>query len=257
MYRDITKPQQDFYTRFAYSLKYITMLNALIQSIYFLIALIVDIMISCSYTMDAPPRCLMVRSFLRSAIIIPVGLYTFVTFWVLTWYDDALFEDYGQDWSRHFLYTSNAIFLLLDVIFCKGKSSGMLVTLLVINIPSILYFVWLHVIYHFTEVWAVTFMSHLTLLERLIMYIVHIFGLYVYYAIGKILNDILWDEEFVLRIPVLRNFVSPPPRFIYGHPSKDSTTFGKVLSRTEILYVDRPVNKQKTQPTQPTSSSKK
>ncbi|XP_014262026.1 androgen-induced gene 1 protein-like [Cimex lectularius] len=245
IYHDISNPNKDLYLKFGYSFKYVSTLNAVVQSIYFLIALIVDIMISCSYTMDAPPRWLMVRSFYRSAIAIPYGSYTCVTFWIFIWYDVGLMADSGPKWTRHIIYTSNTLFLLLDVIFCKGESVRIGTALIVMHIPCTLYFIWLHILYHFTGVWAVSVLKHLTLVERLILYVFNVLEVYLSFVIGKILNDFLWDENFVSRIPIFRNFVTAPPRFIFGQPSTESAKFRQFLSRTESLLVDRPRKKKK------------
>ncbi|XP_014262020.1 androgen-induced gene 1 protein-like isoform X2 [Cimex lectularius] len=248
LYKDITHEDQDFYMRFAYSFKYVTMLNAVIQLGYFVVALTVDIMAICSYTLDAPNGWLKARSFFRCSIAIPCGLYTCVMFWIFHWYDVALLGDYNSPWLRHTLYTSNVIILLFDVIFCKGESSEIVISLLVINAPCLLYFIWLHIIYYCTGVWAVSFVKNLTLVERLLMYVGTVLEHWVGYFIGRLLNDILWNEDFVARIPFLRRFVSVPPRFIYGNPSNESLKIGKVLSGTENMFVDRPVKKKKTQP---------
>ncbi|XP_024086413.1 androgen-induced gene 1 protein-like [Cimex lectularius] len=234
--------------KFAYSFKYVSMLNAVIQLLYFFFALTVDIMTNCSYTLDAPAGWLKARSFIRSAIAIPLGLYTCVTFWVLTWFNIAMLGDVGSNWMRHILFTSNPIILLFDVVFCAGESSKFVIALIVINTEWTFYFIWLHIIHYATDVWPIPFFKTRSLVIRLLLYVVAVLEEFALFVIGKLLNDVLWSDEFVARIPFLRSYVSAPPRFIYGNPSTDSVKYGKVLSGTESMFVDRPVKKKKTLP---------
>ncbi|XP_014262446.1 androgen-induced gene 1 protein-like [Cimex lectularius] len=246
MYYDMANCKQDYFMKFGYSFKYGSLLNATCQLIYNLIALMVDLMTFSSYTQDAPPRWLTVRSFIRSTIALPFGFYTCARFWLFTWLKLKIMGvDCYPNWFRHFLFTVNPFLLICDVFCCKGDAPGSIVALVVINILCSMYFVWLHVIYQFTGVWAVAFIKDFTFPGKLVGYIFIALTVYINFLIGKLLNNILWNEEYVSHIPCLSDYVSAPPRFVYGYPSKDSATFGKYLSGTASMFIDRP-NKKKT-----------
>ncbi|XP_014262342.1 uncharacterized protein LOC106674239 [Cimex lectularius] len=241
LYHEINKPKQDYFTKFAYSFKYLNSLNALMQSIYHLIALTVDIMISCSYTMDAPPGCVEVRAFIRSAFAIPIGTFNCIAYWALSLKSaDLLVKSEYPLWLRHTLYTMVPIILFFDVISCKGDSVNVIIAMCMLGISSFLFLIWLHLIYHFTGVWAISFLKNLTLPQKLASYVFFVLVEYAFFLVGKLFNDLLWDEEFVSGLPFLRKYVSVPPRFIFGKPSVNSAKLKRLLSRTGSMFVDRP-----------------
>ncbi|XP_014262340.1 uncharacterized protein LOC106674238 [Cimex lectularius] len=240
MYYSIITPGADYFTKFGYALKYVNTLNAVIQSIYHFVALTVDIMINASYTMDAPPMMVTARSIFRSSIAIPVGMFNATMYWIMTLKNPELLgaADYPA-WLQHLLTTSSPILLFLDVICCKGESTNLAVALIVIAFLSMSYYVWLHIIYYFTKTWAVPFMTHYALPQKVALYFSFLLLKYVCFLIGWIVNDLLWCEEFVSSIPFLRHYFPANSRLVYRNVSPTSDNLGKLIIHSQSSFLER------------------
>ncbi|XP_014256251.1 androgen-induced gene 1 protein-like isoform X2 [Cimex lectularius] len=215
-YFDVTKSDGDIYDKFGYGLKHPSVLNAIFQMAYNSIALAVDVQILVTNVNDAPYVWLLWRSYFRSCFAFPIGMINCFSYWMFYLISpENIFKSGKSDhplWLSHVLTTDNVIFLMLDLLVCRGESpKHILVPFLIFSLVTVNYIIWLHVIYLHTHRWAVPFLGEGNFALKMIKGTIVTFLSLFFFLLGEFINDLLWNEKGPKRSTCLSRYFSDRP----------------------------------------------
>lgn len=185
---------------FGGKLKYLTYLDAMIQTLYFTLACLNDIVGSNEKSPSEKPLIRRVKDIVFSALAFPVSLFVGVSFWALYAVDRELIlpralDAYFPTWLNHVMHTNIVIFILIDLItsfrMYPAKKFGMSI----LTAFMLCYVVWIHVIYGKTGMWVYPVLSVMNWPMRIAFYIVSLGLVFSFYSLGERLNRAVWSKE--------------------------------------------------------------
>ncbi|XP_017473355.1 PREDICTED: androgen-induced gene 1 protein isoform X2 [Rhagoletis zephyria] len=183
--------------------KYLTFLDAIIQSLYYIISLINDFVGTNEVAPKRIPTIRKVKDYLMSALAFPVALNVGITFWTLYAIDrelvfprvlDAVFPS----WLNHVVHTNIVVFIILELFTSfrayPKRSQG--ITGLAAFMLS--YLVWIHVVKHYSGVWVYPVLEVLQLPQRVVFFVAVLAFTLCLYLLGEFMNNIVWAKELKL-----------------------------------------------------------
>ncbi|XP_018796480.1 PREDICTED: androgen-induced gene 1 protein isoform X1 [Bactrocera latifrons] len=183
--------------------KYLTFLDAIIQTIYYVISLINDFVGTNEVAPKRTPTIRKVKDYLMSAFAFPVALNVGVTFWTLYAIDRELvlprvLDPVFPSWLNHVLHTNVVVFMVLELFTSfraypkRSKGLGGLSAFVVS------YLIWLHVVKHYSGFWVYPVLEVLQLPQRIIFFVAVIAFTLCLYLFGEFMNNIVWEKELKL-----------------------------------------------------------
>ncbi|ALC43699.1 CG6149 [Drosophila busckii] len=175
-----------------YKFNYLTFLNGLLQSSYYLLAVACDLL---------PARALSRwRDFLLASLVVPLALTVSITFWLLyalpsyVIYPQLLQQIYPR-WLNHSLHSFVVLYALLELCLTPHRYPRRREGFMCLGLSLAGYLLWLHVVHHHTHIWAYPFL-HAFSTPLLYCFFAFIVGAaFGYYALGELLSAAAWPTD--------------------------------------------------------------
>ncbi|XP_073826634.1 androgen-induced gene 1 protein-like isoform X4 [Musca autumnalis] len=180
--------------------KYLTFLDAIIQTLYYTISLVNDFVGSNEVMPKKTPLIRKIKDYMMTTFAFPIALNVGITFWGLYAVDrelvfprvlDAVFPS----WLNHIMHTNIVVFIVLEMFISFRSYPSRFKGLAGLSAFMLAYLVWLHVIKHYSGVWVYPVLEVLQLPQRIVFFIgslVFTLGLYMF---GEVVNNLVWSKE--------------------------------------------------------------
>ncbi|XP_026756245.1 androgen-induced gene 1 protein-like [Galleria mellonella] len=185
---------------FGGKLKYLTYLDAIVQTVYFTIALLNDLFGNNDTTASEKPLIRRIKDILFCALAFPVAMYVGISFWGIYAVDRELIlprslDPYFPKWLNHVMHTNIVVFILIELVTSFRMYPTRKTAMTILSTFLIAYFIWLHVIYFKTDKWVYPILAVLNWPIRIVFYLVSLGFVSSLYFVGEKLNRIVWSKE--------------------------------------------------------------
>lgn len=187
-------------TSFGGKLKYLTHLDAMIQTAYFTVALLNDLFGNNEPTPSEKPLIRRIKDTMFSALAFPVALFVGITFWGIYAVDRELilpksFDPYFPLWLNHVLHTNIMVFILLEALTSFRMYPTRKKGLSILGTFMLFYMFWIHFIYFKTGSWVYPILNVLNWPLRVVFYLFSFGMVCSLYTVGERLNRAIWSKE--------------------------------------------------------------
>ncbi|XP_014240412.1 uncharacterized protein LOC106661485 [Cimex lectularius] len=187
------------FARFGYNFKFSNTINLLIQLLYNLYAIFVDVLMWSNYARDIPLCYSELRSFIRASAAVPFGWCHSFVYWTFHYIDPRALHDKNIPilpfWPKHLVNTVIPVILILDIFVCRGDPVNNIAGGIVTFIYCMFYMIWLQIIYYMTNYWAVPFLANLSLMMKFSIFLSSMFVVYLFLLLGNAVTDLLWNDD--------------------------------------------------------------
>ncbi|KAJ8966772.1 hypothetical protein NQ314_003321 [Rhamnusium bicolor] len=100
---------------------YFTAWNMIIQTIYFLLAVLYDVLHICSKKKNLKEKIMLYKGYIFTSLVFPCSLFVSAMFWSVYSIDRELvfpevLDEHVPDWLNHSLHTNIVVFLVIEVL---------------------------------------------------------------------------------------------------------------------------------------------
>ncbi|XP_067623012.1 androgen-induced gene 1 protein isoform X1 [Eurosta solidaginis] len=183
--------------------KYLTFLDAIIQSIYFTISLINDFVGTNEVAPKHTPAIRKIKDYLMATLAFPVALNVGITFWSLYAIDrelvfprvlDAVFPN----WLNHVVHTNIMVFAILELFTSFREYPKRSKGIVGLTIFLITYLVWIHIVKYYSGIWVYPVLEVLELPQRIVFFVAVLAFTLFLYILGEFVNNTVWNKELKL-----------------------------------------------------------
>ncbi|XP_060522234.1 androgen-induced gene 1 protein-like [Cylas formicarius] len=182
-------------------LKFLTYWDALLQSVFFTLCFLDDIVSGTSESLPKKtPLVRKIKDIMLPSLAFPLSMFVGLTFWGLYALDRELIfpkvlDDYFPNWLNHVMHTNIMIFTLLELVtsYRTYPSRKVGLTLLLSFMAS--YLVWIHVLNAYTNHWVYPILDVLNFPARIVFFISNIVIVVVLYVMGEKINSLRWGSR--------------------------------------------------------------
>ncbi|XP_063229096.1 androgen-induced gene 1 protein-like [Bacillus rossius redtenbacheri] len=180
--------------------RFLTNWNAIVQALYFGIALLNDLAGSNEKSLKKLPLLRRVRDYVYAAVAFPLAMFVGTTFWSLMAIDRELvfpkaLDPYFPTWLNHVLHTNIMLFVLLEMATSFRAYPRRSTALAGLIAFVLVYLAWTHVIFYVSGQWVYPVLEVLNVWQRAVFFLAMILYACVLYLIGEALNSYTWAKE--------------------------------------------------------------
>ncbi|XP_041982174.1 androgen-induced gene 1 protein-like [Aricia agestis] len=201
----IVPPSPKSPSTFGGKFKYLTYLNAMLQTLYFTIALLNDLIGSEDVTPSEKPLIRRIKDAIFSALAFPISLFVGITFWGIYAVDRELILPKMLDavfpaWLNHVMHTNILLFTFVELASSFRMYPPRKRGLSILTTFMLAYVVWVHVIYFKSGTWVYPILAVLSWPLRIIFYIFSLMLVFGFYTLGETLNKSIWTKEVEITV---------------------------------------------------------
>ncbi|XP_074141147.1 androgen-dependent TFPI-regulating protein [Sminthopsis crassicaudata] len=179
--------------------KYLTVLNLLLQAIFFGIACLDDMLKEMRRNKDFK-WVTASRDLLFTTLAFPISTFVFVTFWTLYVYDRELVYPEFLDrifpkWFNHAMHTAVLPFSLIEAILNPYRYPSKKKGLTLLSCAAIAYICWILRIYYVTKKWVYPMFTKLGPVFLVAFFFACHALLALIYLLGEYLNHLIWGNQ--------------------------------------------------------------
>lgn len=172
--------------------KYLTFLNGVLQCIYYLIAILHDLL--------RLRRLRQLRDYLLASLVLPLALTVSLTFWTLCVIDgESIFPSFIQviypEWLNWTMHCGVSIYPFLDLYISAHQYPKRSHGLSALTTALLLYLIWMYYVVYSTGKWIYPFLGALLPVTRICFFAVVIVAAFGYYLVGERINYALWKSS--------------------------------------------------------------
>ncbi|XP_053105595.1 androgen-dependent TFPI-regulating protein isoform X1 [Hemicordylus capensis] len=182
--------------------KFLTVLNLLLQAVYYGVALLVDACVLMKKYRIAKSM-FPLRDLLFGALAFPVSMFVFTCFWALYSYDRELVYPKDIDliiptWTNHAMHTTILPLVLLELLVTPRRNPSKAKGISFLLIASVAYVCWLLWIHSVTGKWAYPFFDFLSPLSTTVFFLGCAVFLLFFFNMGGFLCRMIWGDSIVI-----------------------------------------------------------
>lgn len=172
----------------------------LLQTLYFTVCLINDVVGTNEPTPSQKPLIRRIKDVLFTSLAFPLSMFVGLTFWGIYAVDRELIlpkmmDEFFPVWLNHVMHTNIVAFICLDLLISFRMYPTRKFGLTILSMFMLCYMVWIHVIYFQTGSWVYPILKVLNWPLRVIFYLMS-FGLVCgMYTLGEAINKSIWYKE--------------------------------------------------------------
>lgn len=187
-------------TPFGGKLKYLTFINAMLQTVYFTIALCNDLFGNNEQTPSEKPLIRRIKDTIFSSLAFPLAMFVGITFWGIYAIDRELIlprslDPYFPLWLNHVMHSNIVVFSLIELISSFRMYPSRKKGLSILVAFMLCYVVWIHFIYFRTGSWVYPILTVLNWPVRVLFYVISLGLACSLYTVGENLNRSFWSKE--------------------------------------------------------------
>ncbi|XP_063829533.1 androgen-induced gene 1 protein-like [Ostrinia nubilalis] len=187
-------------TSFGGKFKYLTFLDAMLQTIYFTVAFANDLIGNNEPSPSDKPLIRRCKDTIFSCLAFPLASFVGVLFWGIYAVDRELIlprslDPYFPLWLNHVMHSNIVLFAFIELVTSFRMYPSRKVGLSILTSFMICYLIWIHVIYFKTGSWVYPILTVLNWPVRVIFYIISLGIVCGMYCIGDTCNRAVWSNE--------------------------------------------------------------
>ncbi|XP_072944860.1 androgen-induced gene 1 protein-like [Epargyreus clarus] len=187
-------------TPFGGKLKYLTYLDAMLQTVYFSVALLNDVVGTDDSTPSRKPAIRRIKDILFTALAFPLAMFVGITFWGIYAVDRELIlpkmmDEYFPLWLNHVMHSNIVLFTFMELVTSFRMYPQRKVGLSILGTFMLSYVVWVHYIYFRTGSWVYPILTVLNWPLRVVFYLFSLGFVFALYFLGESLNRTIWSKE--------------------------------------------------------------
>ncbi|XP_015268460.1 PREDICTED: androgen-induced gene 1 protein-like [Gekko japonicus] len=182
--------------------KHLTFLNQILQTILFLLCVIIDFVGLCTPSHEKKVSSLLVpiRDFIFSVFVFPVGLFVAVVFWGLYAYDRELvypreLDDVNPTWLNHSMHTTILPLLFIELVICPHKYIHPTEGIFGLTVFTFTYLCWIMWVHYASGIWAYPVLGVLNTPGKIVFFSIAYCIVLTFYVLGKVLTKQLWARR--------------------------------------------------------------
>lgn len=178
-------------------LKFLTYWDALLQSVFFTLCFLNDIVGTNDNFPKKTPVVRKIKDTVLPALAFPLSMFVGVTFWGLYLIDRELIfprvlDAYFPSWLNHLMHTNIMIFSLLELITSYRKYPSRKVGLSILILFMATYLFWIHYIHSYTNTWVYPILDVLNMPARIVFFALGLVLSVSFYIVGEKINNVRW-----------------------------------------------------------------
>ncbi|VDN94011.1 unnamed protein product [Brugia pahangi] len=201
------------YTWWIYKLVMLTMIDLVLQTVYYAMCFICALMDTLRETTDYGPhkkhpttpsywrnsKLHRISDFMYFTSVLPVGAITCLLFWSLYALEPTLVipkwaEELIPPFMNHITHTAPLPFILVDTLLTCHRAPSRKIGSIIIIALVIFYFSIIFGVRYFDGYWLYPFMEYLSVLAFTIMFFISLIFLWLIYILGDTMNVMLWGK---------------------------------------------------------------
>ncbi|XP_023942762.2 androgen-induced gene 1 protein [Bicyclus anynana] len=187
-------------TKFGGKFKYLTYLNAMLQTVYFTVALVNDLTGTNESSPSNKPLVRRTKDVLFSALAFPLAMFVGVTFWGIYAVDRELIlpkmmDAYFPTWLNHVMHSNIVVFTIIELATSFRMYPKRKFGLSILATFMLFYVVWVHFIYFKTGSWVYPILSVFNWPMRVFFYLFSLGLIFGLYKLGETMNQSIWAKE--------------------------------------------------------------
>lgn len=172
----------------------------MVQTIYFTVALINDVIGNNEQTPSEKPLIRRVKDTIFSCLAFPLASFVGVVFWGIYAVDRELIlprslDPYFPLWLNHVMHSNIVIFALIELVTSFRMYPTRKTGLSILSTFMFCYLIWIHIIYYKTGSWVYPILAVLNWPIKIVFYILSLGIVCGMYSIGDTLNTAVWSHE--------------------------------------------------------------
>lgn len=180
--------------------KYLTFLDAMVQTTYFTVALLNDFFGTNEPAPAQKPLIRRIKDLAFCALAFPLSMFVGTTFWGIYAVDRELIlprslDEFFPLWLNHVMHTNIMIFTFIEMVTSFRMYPKRKLGMSILTLFMLCYVVWLHVIYFETGGWVYPILSVLSWPLRIAFYVFSLVIVFSLYVFGERLNGTVWSRE--------------------------------------------------------------
>lgn len=181
-------------------LKFLTIINVLLQTLYFTLALLNDFIGTNENAPAKTPLIRKLKDIVFCSLAFPIAIYVSSTFWAIYAIDRELvfpriLDPFFPTWLNHLMHTNIMIFMVLEAFVSFRKYPSRKTGISILSVFLLSYVAWLHVIYYLSGFWVYPFLSVIGWPARICFYLAsYALGIAMYFT-GEKLNNAIWQKQ--------------------------------------------------------------
>ncbi|CRL01466.1 CLUMA_CG014278, isoform B [Clunio marinus] len=180
--------------------RFLTYWCLILQSGYFIIALLNDFVGSNEVAPKKTPFIRRVKDYIFAALAFPVAFNVGVTFWSLYAVDRELvfpkaLDAFFPNWLNHIMHTNIMIFIIMELFTSFRNYPSRKAGFTGLGIFMASYLIWIHVIKHKANIWVYPVLEVLNLPQRIVFFILCLAFSVGLYLLGEFSNQQVWVKE--------------------------------------------------------------
>ncbi|XP_020818695.1 androgen-dependent TFPI-regulating protein isoform X2 [Phascolarctos cinereus] len=179
--------------------KYLTMLNLLLQAIFYGVACLDDLLKRMRRNKDIK-WVTASRDLLFTTLAFPASAFVFMSFWTIFLYDRELIYPKSLDrifpkWWNHAMHTAVLPFSQMEAILNPHRYPSKKKGLTLLGCATIAYICWVLRIYYVTKKWVYPIFAQLTPESSAAFFsVICVFLAYIY-LLGEHFNQLIWGDQ--------------------------------------------------------------
>ncbi|VVD01178.1 androgen-induced gene 1 protein-like [Leptidea sinapis] len=187
-------------TPFGGKLKYLTYLNAMLQTVYFTVALLNDLFGTNEAAQSQKPLIRRLKDTIFSSLAFPISMFVGITFWGIYAVDRELIlpqvmDEFFPFWLNHVMHSNIVVCTLIELFTSFRMYPRRKIGLSTLSFFMLGYAVWVHIIYFKTGSWVYPILSVLNWPLRIVFHLFSLAFVCALYTFGETLNRAVWSKE--------------------------------------------------------------
>ncbi|XP_054269413.1 androgen-dependent TFPI-regulating protein-like [Macrosteles quadrilineatus] len=183
-----------------FSLRYLTNWTFTLQTIYFLVALVEDVLSVFKGQERLKDKVNKFKNYFFTVLVAPMALLVSIVFWGIWSVDRNLIfptvlDKYLPPWINHSLHTTTSVVVLLEMYLCFHKYPSFKPALLGITLYLLCYSVCLMLTYYQSGAWLYPVFKTLNWTLRITFCLATYVLAIALYGAQYFLNKVFWDEK--------------------------------------------------------------
>ncbi|XP_044152875.1 androgen-dependent TFPI-regulating protein-like [Bufo gargarizans] len=180
--------------------KFLTFLNQVIQTAFFGVCLLCDLLQIC---LSNRSRFCSVLTRLKdcffAALAFPLGAFVFTSFWSIYAYDRELvypkeLDQVFAQWLNHAMHTLIFPVILVELFACPHQYPSKKSGLAVLAVFGISYLSWVHWVHYAANIWAYPILAKLDAVGMLVFFASSFLIVFTFYLLGEWLTRLRWGS---------------------------------------------------------------
>ncbi|KAM3860969.1 androgen-induced gene 1 protein [Diretmus argenteus] len=198
------------------SWKFLPFIDLVIQAVFFGVCVLTDLSSLLTRGGDSREqerqlrKLIGLRDWMMAVLAFPVGVFVVTMFWALYLYDrdlvyPRLLDNFIPQWLNHGMHTTVLPFIIIEMRTTRHWYPSRPCGVAAVCCFGVGYVLWMCWVHQVTGVWVYPLLERIGPLARVLFFSGLTVLLSVYYVLGEILNNYIWDQRYTGTTPKMHN----------------------------------------------------